>query len=209
MPRTLERPPQSTERVSAPTRQPLTRRQCESLVESGELQGRYELVDGEIVSKMGQKPPHAVTVVLLMDWLTRVFGARFVRIQLAMNVAETDSDINEPEPDAVVLNRPITEFSTGHPGPTDVGLVIEVADSSLRFDTRTKAFLYARAGIADYWVLDIVGRQLYVHREPVDGFYRAITVYAELEEAAPLAKPDAAVRVADLLPPLQSEGTTP
>jgi Uma2 family endonuclease len=69
----------------------------------------------------------------------------------------------------VVLTSDLSSFSHRRPGPGDLDLVIEVAESTLGFDLKTKAGLYARAAIGEYWVLDITGRQMIVHRDPRDG----------------------------------------
>ncbi|HLV80009.1 MAG TPA: Uma2 family endonuclease [Chthonomonadaceae bacterium] len=80
-------------------------------------------------------------------------------------------------------------------------LVGEVSDSTLAYDLSGKALLYARAGIPEYWVVDITGRRLLVHRQPARDGYADIQVYAEGEEAAVISHPEAKVRVSDLLPP--------
>lgn len=207
MPKTIEKMLLHPRRVPAPTRVSLTREQCESLVESGKLTGRYELVDGEIISKMGQKRPHSFTMVLLNTWLSATFGSMRVQIQSPIDVAESDNETNDPEPDAVALRDSAADLSDKNPGPSEVALLVEVSDTSLRFDLRTKSRLYARAGIADYWVLDITARQLYVHREPSADGYRSVVVYAEEEAVAPLSKTNALVRVRELLPPAHAERT--
>jgi Uma2 family endonuclease len=74
-------------------------------------------------------------------------------------------------------------------------LVIEVSNSTLDFDLKNKAGLYGRAAIADYWVLDVIGRQLVVHRDPRNGMYRSVMAFGEHESVAPLARPDASFRV--------------
>jgi Uma2 family endonuclease len=79
--------------------------------------------------------------------------------------------------------------------------VAEVSDTTLRFDRTTKATLYARAGIREYWMLDLAGRSLYVHRNPGADAYAEIVQYGPGEEVAPLARPESSVRVADLFPP--------
>ncbi len=84
------------------------------------------------------------------------------------------------------------------PRPEDLELVVEVSDTSLAFDLTTKAVLYARAGIQEYWVLDIQGCRVMVHREPVAGRYRAIVAYGENESVAPLAAPEKPFHVADV-----------
>jgi len=74
---------------------------------------------------------------------------------------------------------------------------VEVSDTSLGFDLTKKAVLYARAGIIEYWVIDVTARRLVVHREPAGSRYLSMTAYAEHETVAPLALPSAEFRVAD------------
>ncbi|HZT43969.1 MAG TPA: Uma2 family endonuclease [Chthonomonadaceae bacterium] len=186
----------------APNRVRWTRAQCDAIVAAGVLTGRYELIDGEVIYKKGEKPQHCVTVVLLHAWLTAVFGALFVQSQATIDVGDADPDHNEPEPDAAVTAKPTTAYADRHPGPADLVLVVEVSDTTLRFDRTTKAALYARADIVEYWIVDIVGRQVFVHRQPSAEGYAEITAYGPDERIATLARPNDAVRVADLLPPI-------
>jgi Uma2 family endonuclease len=185
---------------AAPNRIRWTRQQCEAIREAGILRGRYELVDGEIISKMGQNPPHSYAVRMVMGWLVRVFGVEFVLIQSTIDLAEFSPEYDEPEPDAAVTADPASAYARRHPGAADLLLLVEVSDSTVRFDRTTKAALYARAGIAEYWVLDIVGRQLFVHRQPAAEGYQDIIAYSAEENTATLARPEASVRVGDLLP---------
>lgn len=185
---------------SAPNRIRWTRHQCDAIVDAGILHGRYELVDGEILTKMGQKPLHAAVIQLLTAWLAQGFGVQFVRIQLTIDVSESSPLYDEPEPDAAVTAQPATAYISRHPGPADLLLLVEVADSTVRFDLSKKAALYARAGIQDYWVLDLPGRVVYVHRQPAEEGFAEIVVYSANERIAPLARPEAAVMVSDLLP---------
>ncbi len=178
---------------------------CEALIENGRLTGRYELVDGEIISKMGQNPPHAFVIMRLMEWLVGIFGIKFVRALLSINVATADNETNEPEPDLAITTQPAAAYANRHPGPADLQMVVEVSDTTLRFDLRNKAALYARAGIAEYWVADLAGRRLVVHRAPDAQGYADVQEYAEDETAAPLARPEARQRVADLFPPVRVE----
>jgi Uma2 family endonuclease len=99
----------------------------------------------------------------------------------------------------IVLNRSPSEFRST-PQPKDLQLVAEVADTSLTFELTVKAALYARAGIVEYWVLDVSGRRLVVHRDPRDGRYRSIADFSGQESVAPLAAPDSAFRVGDAFP---------
>lgn len=203
MPRLITPPLVNQPPEPAPNRKKWTRKDCEFLVNSELLIGRYELIDGEVISKMGQKPPHSFVIMRLNAWLVATFGAAFVRIQSPIDVADADNESNEPEPDAVVLSLPDVEYANRQPGPSDCVLVIEVGDTSLQFDLRTKAALYSRAGTPEYWVLDIVGRRLVVHRDPTAEGFRTLLEYAETEIVSPLASADSSVNVADLLPPSQ------
>ena len=199
MPQTVE--PLRGDPVPTPNRIRWTRAQCDAIREAGVLTGRYELIDGEIISKMGQKPPHAAVVGLVFQWLVAVFGARFVRVQATIDVAQADPTYNEPEPDVAVTQHSVDAYFARHPGPADLELVVEVSDTTLRFDRTTKAALYSRAGIREYWVLDLAGRALYVHRGPGADGYTGIVHYSVEEAVSPLARPEASVRVSDLLPP--------
>ena len=78
--------------------------------------------------------------------------------------------------------------------------MVELADTTLSFDLAVKAALYARAGIVEYWVLDLAGRRLVVHRDPRDGRYGSVTAYSEQEGAAPVLAPDAVFEARDAFP---------
>jgi Uma2 family endonuclease len=193
-----ERAPQPE---STPGRKRWTRKECEFLVESELLEGRYELIDGEVISKMGQKRPHSIALLALRDWLILLFGAVFVQDQIPMDVSDADPEYNEPEPDVAVTREPAADYQN-QPGPGDLVLVAEVSDMSLRFDCTKKALLYSRAGIHEYWVTDIVGRRILAHRSPEPDGYSEIIEFGEHEMSATLARPDVSIRVADLLPPI-------
>jgi Uma2 family endonuclease len=183
-----------------PNRIRWTRRQCATMRDDGLLTGRYELIDGEILSKRRQKPAHAYVVNALLTWLTGLFGAEYTQIQATIDLSETSPDYDEPEPDAAVTAQPYTHFADRHPRPEDLLILIEGSDTTLRFDLNAKANLYAHAGIREYWAIDITGRRLIVHRQPSPEGYREIMVYTPEEAVAPLSHPDRPVRVADLLP---------
>ena len=168
-----------------------TREACSSLEESGiwALQ-RLELIDGELISKLGKKRPHTNAFVIVQGWLIRVFGAQHVNPSSPIDVAPLDNPTNEPEPDLIVLSRQSDEITDRNPQPSEVPLVVEIEDSTAKFDLTVKARLYARAGIAEYWVVDIPARRIVVHRDPQDGQYRSVIAYSEQESVRPLAAPD-------------------
>jgi len=196
MPFVITELPATTE----PPRKRWTREQYNALAPSGVLDGqKLELVEGELINKMGKKRPHVNSLVVLFDWLKGVFGAARVNPEAPIDVAPEDNPTNEPEPDIIVLKRDSAQFQS-NPHPEDLHLVVEIAHSTLSFDLRTKAALYARAGIVEYWVLDIPGRRMIVHRNPEGGRYTSVIGYSEDESVACLAAPASALRVKDALP---------
>ena len=163
---------------------------------------RLELIDGMMIVREPQYSPYAVATQLVLRALDRAFGAGWnVRSQLPIAL----DDMSEPEPDAAVVPGDPRDYRDAH--PTRPVLIVEVALSRLTFDRRQKASLYARAGMADYWVVNLVDRMVEVYREPVAdssalyGFgYRSITRLAPPATVTPLAVPSATIPVADLLP---------
>jgi Uma2 family endonuclease len=181
-----------------PARKRWTRAECAALETIGLLDYQtLELVDGELISKMGKNRPHINVLAFVHEWLIEVFGKGVVNAETPIDVAPEDNPSNEPQPDIIVLKRPFREFKKANPQPSDLHLVVEVSDTSLGFDLTKKAMLYARAGIIEYWVLDVAACRLVVHREPTGGRYAAVIVYGEQETIAPLAAPTAEFHVAE------------
>src|SRR5579884_1960217 len=160
----------------------------------GVFEGRRAmLIDGVILEEGPMNPPHAITLGLVEEAVRTAFGPGWWLRQQSPLPLGQDTD---PEPDlAVVPGRP--RDYTGH--PTTADLVIEVADTSLDFDTNEKRLRYARAGIRDYWVVDVNGRRLLVYRDPRAGDYATRQALGPADAVSPLAAPAASVRVADLL----------
>ncbi|MGH9891169.1 MAG: Uma2 family endonuclease, partial [bacterium] len=136
------------------------------------------------------------------DALRQAFGAGWTVRTHSPIALDEDS---EPEPDIAVVPGSRRDHRRVH--PSRPVLIVEVADSSLEFDRREKASLYARAGIADYWILDLGGQVLEVYREPVAApharyghRYGATITLSAGDAVSPLSAPTAAVLVADLLP---------
>ncbi len=104
--------------------------------------------------------------------------------------------LNEPQPDLAVLRRRADFYATGErPGPADVLLLVEVADSSLRFDRTVKLPLYARAGIAELWIVDMKQRVVDAYRQPGADGYGAHTTHQRGEQIVLAAAPDITVRL--------------
>lgn len=121
-----------------------------------------ELIEGLLVVKVRQTPPHSVSSGLLSDVLARLTPEGWY-VGSRSPVATVDS---EPEPDVLLVRGDLRGYSDRHPGPHDVALVGEVADSTLGYDRTTKRRIYARAGVSTYWIVNLVDRQVEVHTEP-------------------------------------------
>jgi Uma2 family endonuclease len=176
--------------------------ECERLEAQGFLAGKYELIDGVIVDKMGQNSPHAALLRQLTAMLAHWFGWTFVAGQVPIRIVGELGKTNEPLPDVVVTRKEGMAYYFALPTPEDVLLIAEVSDSSLRFDTETKALLYAQAGIVEYWVVDVKGEQLIVHRNPTPHGYEAICSYTKEEAVAPLSYADSPMNLSFLFPDL-------
>ena len=175
-----------------------TRARYEQAVDAGVFipEDRVELLDGLLVARMPQNRPHRVSTIVLSELLRGVFGAD-AHVQEEKPVAL--SDVSEPEPDiAVVLGSP-RDYDP-HPGPDALLLVVEVSDTTLADDRTRKLSLYAAAGVAEYWIVNLRDACLEVHRDPRGDAYATRTVYVPGESAAPLARPDASIPVSELLP---------
>ena len=191
MPTTLTAPPPGALPIDPP-RKLWTRVQCEELEKAGLLdQQHLELIEGELINRMGKKRPHVNALAYLVGWLASIFGKEFVLQEAPIDVAPQDNPTSEPEPDAIVLKKPYHQFASSNPGPDDLKLVVEVSDSSLYFDITKKAALYARAAISEYWVLDVTGHRLFVHLDPHEGKYQSVKEYNEQESVSPLSAPGA------------------
>jgi Uma2 family endonuclease len=174
-----------------------SREDYERMVEEGFFRPdeRVELVDGVIYEMSPQSVRHAVAVRLARQLLGRIFSSGFdFLVQMPMALGED----GEPEPDIAVVPGDPRDHLTSH--PRTALLILEVAETSLQHDRERKAGLYAKAGIPEYWILMLGSRQLEVLRDPVAGVYRSRILLNATDQAAPLARPEAVISVADLLP---------
>jgi Uma2 family endonuclease len=179
------------------------RLEYERLVELGIFSGeRLELLDGLLVVREPQGSAHAAIVAYIGRVLESAFGAGW-HARLHAPVALDDD--SEPEPDVAMVAGEPRDYVGGHPSMPV--LLVEVADSSLRLDRRFKSGLYARAGVREYWIANLVDGVVEVHREPepatdiMHGWrYRSVDVLRPPASVTPLAVPGGAIAVADLLP---------
>ena len=181
-----------------------SREEFEKMIESGIFPpgARAELIDGEILSTAPQQSPHAVAISLAEECLRMAFGAGYtIRPQLPLAL----DACSEPEPDIAVVPGSPRDFLAGH--PASAVLVVEIADASLAYDRQQKASLYARVGIGDYSIINLVDRKVEIYRDPVPApsspsarAYSRVESFATGQQVTPLAAPNAYIPVADLLP---------
>jgi Uma2 family endonuclease len=179
-----------------------TTEQYRDLARAGFFRDRHvELINGELI-ELVVNPPHDTGVYLALNVLQRVFSqGHVVRPQLSLDLGRR----YQPIPDVAVATGAARDFAARH--PTTAVLLVEVADSSLRHDRLVKGHRYARAGIADYWIVNLVDRQLEVYRNPGPGpdrpgrfRYADVTIIGADGHVSPLARSDQIISVAELLP---------
>ena len=124
---------------------------------------RLELLDGEIFEQMPPDPPHSSSTGFTYDALYAAFANIDAHLRSENPLVLTGSS-SQPQPDVVVVRGSRHLYTSRHPAPTDVLLLIEVSDSTLSDDRNAKSVLYATAGITEYWIVNLRDRQLEVHR---------------------------------------------
>jgi Uma2 family endonuclease len=175
--------------------------------ELGLLSGeRTELIAGQITIMAVKGTPHVTSLHLLANVLrggthparNRLGTSALVRTQDPIHL----DDFSEPEPDLVIVQGTVLDYVEQHPSPEQIYLVVEVADSTLKQDCEIKDKLYAKAGIADYWVLAPQKRQLHIFRKPTPTGYTEQIILTEQSQASLLAFPDFAIALTSILPPI-------
>ena len=174
--------------TSAVSRHRLTVSAYERMADAGIIgpESRVELINGEILDMSPIGSLHAAVVSrLARDFIVAAGDAAIVRVQDPLRL----DDFNEPEPDLAILSPREDFYASGHPGPRNTLLVVEVADTSLDYDMTTKASLYAAAGINEYWVLDLSSRSVAVLSDPRDGTYETRRTHRADEPLQPAGLP--------------------
>jgi Uma2 family endonuclease len=175
-----------------------TRQEYDQLVAAGVFDSsRVELVEGVIYDMTPQSSRHGAGVRKVRRALETICPADHeVITQLPLNLPLE----SEPEPDAAIVPSDPDDWALCH--PATALLVVEVADSSLRYDRETKMKLYASAGIPEAWLLNLTANALEVYRDPdpAAGAYTTRTVLDRNAAVSPLCQPEASIRVADLIP---------
>ncbi|GAB4362631.1 MAG: Uma2 family endonuclease [Cyanophyceae cyanobacterium] len=154
---------------------------------------RVELLNGQIVEMAPEGPEHTYRGETLAEWLRdRLRGRAYVREARPITL-----DNSEPEPDIAVVRGDRADFAQRHPGAADLFWVVEISQSTLKGDLTHKKDLYARVGILEYWVVDLVNRQVVIFRQPETGRYTQEETVCD-RAIAPLAFPDCAIDVLQL-----------
>jgi len=181
-----------------------TREEYYRMAERGVLapDERVELIDGEILKIVVQDSRHFVAIQRAQKALEAAFGPGCcVRAQGPLTI----DDCSEPEPDLAVVKGSVNDYRDAH--PRSGLLVVEVSDTSVEFDRLTKGSLYARAGIPEYWIVNLPNQRLEAHRDPAPASaarfgweYKSVHFYCTGQSVTPLHAPQAHIAVDDLLP---------
>lgn len=169
-----------------------------AMAETGILreEDRVELVEGEIIAMSPIGVRHMACVNLLTDVFNYHFrGAAIVSVQNAVRL----NNQSEPEPDVVLLKYRDDYYAQQMPTAVDVLLLVEVADSTVPYDRSVKRPLYARAGITEYWLINLVDNSIEIHRQPQDGVYQEMRTYYKDDVVTAVAFSDTEFKVTDLI----------
>ncbi|HEX3127566.1 MAG TPA: Uma2 family endonuclease [Thermoanaerobaculia bacterium] len=174
-----------------------SREEYEHMAEAGVFgDRRVELVEGTVYDMTPQSRRHAAALRRTRKALEAVCPRGWdVDVQMPFGAGEDSL----PEPDLAIIPEDPAGHAAAH--PQAAALIVEVSDSSLRYDREHKTPLYARAGIPETWLVNLLQNRVEVYREPVDGLYRVRLSCGPGDRIAPLFRPDAAIPVASLLPP--------
>jgi Uma2 family endonuclease len=154
---------------------PLTTAEYYQMIENGIIQEgeRVELISGQILTMAAKGTRHSVSTTTLIAELSMVIQRRaIIRCQDPITL----SNNSEPEPDIVIARLREDNYVDSHPSPADIILVIEVADSTIKFDREIKAPLYATAGIIEYWIVNLTDDRLEIYRQPEGSIYTDIKI---------------------------------
>lgn len=157
---------------------------------------RLELIQGRIIENPPMNPPHASFADIIAEMLrAAVEPSLVVREEKCIHIAFD----GEPVPDISIVHGKRTDYRERHPTPDDTALLVEVADTTVAYDTGGKALLYAQAGITDYWVVLVDSTAIIQYREPTPEGYQSVTRLSGADMISLLAKPEAVWTVEALL----------
>ncbi len=160
---------------------------------------RVELIAGQIIRMTAKGTAHSAATTRTDSLLRNRLGTQvLVRPQEPIQL----DDLSEPEPDIAVVKPDPLYYEDHHPTPSEIYLIIEVADTSFKIDRQVKAPVYAQSGITDYWILDVNDRKLHVFREPTPDGYQSEVILSEDARVSPLAFPTCTITVREMLRPI-------
>ena len=176
---------------------PLSRRQYDGMISAGILtkEDKVELINGELVKKMPIGTKHSRMVNALVNRLCQKLGD--LAIVAAQNPVALH-EYSEPEPDVAVIRPPDSVYEDRHPEPADIFFLIEVADTSVRFDRDSKVPLYAACDITECWLVDINEKTITVFTKPDGTKYRQRTDFKSGDTIALQAFPGIGISLAEL-----------
>ena len=193
----------STTVLESPRKVPKMRRLSveiyDSMIKNGILNenDNVELLNGAIIEKMPKGTKHSSAT----NYITKFFYRNLVeeaviRIQDPIVL----DDFSEPEPDVVLCKLPIEKYSSHHPSPEDILLIIEVSDTTIYFDRHEKGLAYSRAGIKQYLIVNVENNTIEDYRKPTDDGYQSKETYEIGEKFSLIAFPELEIAVEDFLP---------
>lgn len=177
----------------------LTTAEYYGMMESGIIREgeRVELISGQIFTMAAKGTRHTVSTTRLLKELLLLLGERsIVRCQEPITLPNN----SEPEPDIVIAKLRADDYINSHPAPEDIILVIEVADSSIKFDRETKAPLYAAARISEYWLVNLIDDRLEIYRQPEGDIYTSIEIITPPRSIGLPQFSDITLNIDDLFP---------
>jgi Uma2 family endonuclease len=188
------------EKVFAP---PIERRkfrvdEYQKMVQLGILpeESGWEIIAGEIIKKIPIGSKHAGTVKRISEVIRDVIGkAAIISVQDPIHL----DDYNEPEPDIALLRRRGDFYTESHPIPMEILVLIEVSDSTVKYDRETKKTLYAEHEIGEFWLVDLTNKTIEIHTQPRRGIYHNIQIFAQDEELESNAVEDLRLNVNEIL----------
>ncbi len=178
---------------------PLTSVEYYQMIESGIIREgeRVELILGQIFTMAAKGTRHTLSTRKLFKRLLALIGDRAdVQSQDPITLPNN----SEPEPDIVIARLRSDDYINSHPSPADIILIIEVADSSIKFDREIKAALYAAAGIGEYWIINLIDDRLEIYRQPEGDIYTNTKIITPPRSISLLQFPDISLNIGDFFP---------
>ncbi len=186
---------------------PLTSVEYYRMIESGIIHEgeRVELISGQIYTMAAKGTRHTVATTRLITELPMLIQRRaIVRCQEPITLPNN----SEPEPDIAIVRLRSDDYINTHPAPTDTILIIEVADSTIKFvgeasrneNRETKAPLYAAAGISEYWIINLIDNRLEIYRQPEGNIYASIEIITPPRSISLPQFPDISLNIGDFFP---------